>query len=131
MNSVEIGLQMDKGASRYGARDILAVPELTRDGSRVSLEFTIAFLTDDDGKVAGVAAVLRDVTERFEEVLALSASSCITARLPARTLIGNTGVTRRQRCPCPEGSWIDPGNLWGWLASNPRNAGRSAAGGRV
>lgn len=55
------------GRSRYGEGDLLAVPGVRKDGSRVSLEFTIVALTDGDGRIAGVAAVMRDVTARFEE----------------------------------------------------------------
>jgi PAS domain S-box-containing protein len=62
---------MKTGKSRYGGGDILAVPGLKKDGSRISLEFTLALLTDEDGRLAGLAAVLRDVTKRFEEVRAL------------------------------------------------------------
>jgi PAS domain S-box-containing protein len=47
------------------------VPGLRNGGSRVSLEFTIALLRDGHGQLAGLVAVLRDVTERFEEVRAL------------------------------------------------------------
>jgi len=74
---------MESGASRYGEGDILAVPGVRNDGSRISLEFTIALVRDEAGQLAGLAAVLRDVTERFEEVRALrrkladaSAGSC-------------------------------------------------------
>lgn len=59
------------GQSRYGAGDLLAVPGLTRDGRRISLEFTIVLLKDAGGAVTGMVAVLRDVTPRFEEVKAL------------------------------------------------------------
>jgi PAS domain S-box-containing protein len=59
------------GQSRYGAGDLLAVPGLTKDGRRISLEFTIVLLKDAAGAVTGMVAVLRDVTPRFEEVKAL------------------------------------------------------------
>ncbi|UOK73249.1 PAS domain S-box protein [Ancylobacter polymorphus] len=59
------------GQSRYGAGDMLAVPGLTSDGRRISLEFTIALIKDPAGKVTGMAAVLRDITPRFEEMKAL------------------------------------------------------------
>ncbi|PZQ80840.1 MAG: PAS sensor domain-containing protein [Ancylobacter novellus] len=59
------------GQSRYGAGDLLAVPGLTKDGKRISLEFTIVLLKDPAGTVTGMVAVLRDVTPRFEEVKAL------------------------------------------------------------
>jgi PAS domain S-box-containing protein len=54
---------MRTGKSRYG-RELLAVPALHKNGSRISLEFSVALIEDDTGAVAGVAAILRDVTER-------------------------------------------------------------------
>ena len=62
---------MDSGASRYGEGEVLAVPGVRRDGSRISLEFSIAFLRNADGSTAGLVAVLRDVTRRYEELRAL------------------------------------------------------------
>jgi len=62
---------MDTGASRYGDGEILAVPGLRMDGSRISLEFTVSFLRDEHGQLSGLVAVLRDATERFEELRAL------------------------------------------------------------
>lgn len=62
---------METGESRYGHGDILAVPGLRRDGSRISLEFTILPIPAEDGGIAGMVAILRDVTRRFEEIRAL------------------------------------------------------------
>ena len=62
---------MATGESRYGDGDLLAVPGLRKDGARVSLEFTIVPLRDEEGRMEGMAAVLRDVTRRFEELRAL------------------------------------------------------------
>src|SRR6266508_6387465 len=56
------------GTSRYGEGDLLAVPGLRKDGTRVSLEFTVALIRDAGGMMIGVAAILRDVTQRFEEM---------------------------------------------------------------
>ena len=56
------------GRSRYGAGDLLSVPGLHKDGHRISIEFTIAMMHDATGAVDGMAAVLRDVTRRFEEM---------------------------------------------------------------
>ena len=53
------------GASRYAA-DLLAVPGLRQDGARLSLEFTITLIKDDEGEVLGAAAILRDVTARWQ-----------------------------------------------------------------
>jgi PAS domain S-box-containing protein len=59
---------MAGGASRYGAGDLLAVPALRKDGGRISLEFTISPVRDADGRILGVASVMRDVTARFLEL---------------------------------------------------------------
>ena len=62
---------MKGGKSRYGEGDLLAVPALHKDGRQISVEFTILPLHDDRGAMLGIAAFLRDVTARFEEVRAL------------------------------------------------------------
>jgi PAS domain S-box-containing protein len=55
------------GRSRYGKGDLLAVPGVRKDGTRLSLEFTIVPLNDRGGGIIGVVALMRDVTARFEE----------------------------------------------------------------
>jgi PAS domain S-box-containing protein len=62
---------MRTGSTRYGAGEILAVPALRKDGRRISMEFTILPFRDNDGRIIGIAAMLRDVTARFEEMRAL------------------------------------------------------------
>ena len=62
---------MEGGESRYGHGDILAVPGIRKDGAAISVEFTIVPLTNEAGRLNGVAAIMRDVTKRFEEVRAL------------------------------------------------------------
>ena len=62
---------MQTGQSRYGDGDILAVPGVRKDGTRISLEFTIVPLRDGSGGLTGMGAVLRDVTTRFHELQAL------------------------------------------------------------
>ena len=62
---------MRTGESRYQAGALLAVPAVRKDGSRISIEFTIVPFQDDAGRMVGIAAVMRDVTERFEEMKAL------------------------------------------------------------
>ena len=59
---------MATGQSRYGEADVLAVPALRKDGSTVSVEFTIVPLRDQAGGLIALAALLRDVTKRFEEM---------------------------------------------------------------
>lgn len=59
---------MKTGRSRYGEGDVLAVPAIRKDGSQVSIEFTVALLHDEAGHLLGIVAILRDVTARFEEL---------------------------------------------------------------
>jgi PAS domain S-box-containing protein len=59
------------GKTRYGAGDLLAVPALRKDGARISIEFTILPFFDRAGRILGIAAILRDVSKRFEELKAL------------------------------------------------------------
>jgi PAS domain S-box-containing protein len=56
---------MATGVTSYGER-LLAVPAMRRDGQRISIEFSIALLKDERGEVAGAAAVVRDVTARWQ-----------------------------------------------------------------
>jgi hypothetical protein len=62
---------MAGAASRYGEGEILAVPALRKDGTRISIEFTILPVRDAADAVLGIAAFLRDVTRRFEELRGL------------------------------------------------------------
>jgi PAS domain S-box-containing protein len=57
---------MASGVTKYG-RDALAVPALKKDGSRVSIEFNIVLLRAPNGDLAGAAALVQDVTARFQK----------------------------------------------------------------
>ena len=59
---------MASGETRYGAGDLLAVPAVAKGGRQISVEFTIILLQDSERRVSGMAAILRDVTPRFEEL---------------------------------------------------------------
>jgi PAS domain S-box-containing protein len=59
------------GQTRYGDGQILAVPAIRKDGTRLSVEFTIVPFTDGEGRMTGIAAIMRDTTARFEELRAL------------------------------------------------------------
>ena len=61
---------MGTGVSRY-MQELLAVPALRKDGARISIEFSIVILKSDDGKIVGSAALIRDVTARWEREKAL------------------------------------------------------------
>ena len=57
---------METGVTRYG-KELLAVPALRKDGTRISLEFSIVLVRDDAGSPQGVAAIMRDVTARRQQ----------------------------------------------------------------
>jgi PAS domain S-box-containing protein len=59
---------METGTSRYGHGDLLSVPGLTKDGRRISVEFTIVLLQTEQREVTGIVAIMRDVTKRFAEL---------------------------------------------------------------
>jgi PAS domain S-box-containing protein len=61
---------MATGETAYAGR-MLAVPAVRADGTRISVEFTVALLPGDGGGVRWIGAILRDVTERWEEERAL------------------------------------------------------------
>jgi PAS domain S-box-containing protein len=61
---------MQTGVTKYG-REMLAVPALTKDGRRISIEFNIALLKDEGGRVLGAAATIIDVSARWESDKAL------------------------------------------------------------
>ncbi|MBD8905282.1 PAS domain-containing protein [Methylorubrum zatmanii] len=61
---------MRTGETRYGTT-LLKVPALHKDGRSLSIAFTVALLHDAEGAVTGIAAVIRDETERFQEERAL------------------------------------------------------------
>ena len=57
---------MDTGITRYGT-SLLKVPALHQSGSMLSIAFTVGMLFDENQKVNGIVAVIRDETERFAE----------------------------------------------------------------
>ena len=61
---------METGTTRYGA-SLLKVPALDKDGSTLSIAFTVGMLFDDQHQANGVVAVIRDETERFAQERAL------------------------------------------------------------
>ena len=62
---------MRTGRTRYGAGDLLSVPALRKDGTRLSVEFSILPFRDGGGTITAMGAIMRDVTKRFEELKAL------------------------------------------------------------
>src|SRR6266566_7908735 len=50
---------METGTTKYG-KSVLAVPALTKDGRRISVEFNVALLKAADGQILGAAASIQD-----------------------------------------------------------------------
>jgi len=61
---------MRTGETKYGTT-LLRVPATHRDGSSLSIAFSVAMLHGPDGAPSAVAAVIRDETSRFNEDRAL------------------------------------------------------------
>ena len=57
---------MASGITKYG-RDALAVPATNKDGSRISIEFNIVLLRAPTGELLGAAAMVQDVTARWQQ----------------------------------------------------------------
>ncbi|RPJ08951.1 MAG: PAS domain S-box protein [Deltaproteobacteria bacterium] len=55
---------MQAGVTRY-EKDLLSTPALRKDGTSISIEFSMAMLRDGAGEMVGTAAIVRDVTERW------------------------------------------------------------------
>jgi PAS domain S-box-containing protein len=62
---------METGVTRYATK-LLAAPALCKDVRRISTEFSMTLLRDAEG-IAAAAAVIRDVSERFQKEKALRA----------------------------------------------------------
>ena len=63
-------MSMETGTTRYGT-SLLKVPAKHKDGRTLSIAFTVGMLFDEKHQANGVAAVIRDETERFAEERAL------------------------------------------------------------
>jgi len=57
---------MASGVTKYG-REPLAVPAMKKDGSRISIEFNIILLRAPTGELLGAAAMIQDVTARWQQ----------------------------------------------------------------
>lgn len=65
---------MSTGESRHSADEILAVPALNKQGKTLSIQFTVAPVAGQDGALTGIVALIRDVTETFNELKRLRAT---------------------------------------------------------
>ncbi|ANI99879.1 histidine kinase [Polynucleobacter wuianus] len=61
---------METGTTQYGT-SLLKVPAKHKDGSMLSIAFTVGMLFDQNHKANGVVAIIRDETSRFAEERAL------------------------------------------------------------
>jgi PAS domain S-box-containing protein len=61
---------MQTGHTRYGT-EVLRVPAVHKDGSTLSIAFTVALLYAPDTQSRVIAAVIRDETNRWKEERAL------------------------------------------------------------
>ena len=57
---------MKTGKTRYG-KELLKVPALRKDGSTISVEFTLLLVRNRRNEIIGTAAIIRDVTKRWEQ----------------------------------------------------------------
>jgi PAS domain S-box-containing protein len=57
---------MATGVTKYG-REMLAVPAMRKDGARISVEFSIVLLRGPSGEMLGAAAIMQDVTARWQQ----------------------------------------------------------------
>ena len=57
---------MASGQSRYGS-ELLRVPAVHRSGASLSIAFTVALVKTAEGRVEGIAAIVRDETARWNE----------------------------------------------------------------
>jgi PAS domain S-box-containing protein len=63
---------MATGESTYANR-LLSTPALHKDGQRISVEFSVVMVHAPDGTIAGIGAIMRDVSERRGKEQALLA----------------------------------------------------------
>jgi len=84
---------MRTGITKYG-KDVLAVPALKKDGSRISVEFYIALVRSPAGDIIGASALVMDVSKRWQEQKQLRAR---LAELEAQ----NASATPAGKSGCP------------------------------
>ena len=83
---------MRTGKSQYEEGHLLSVPAMRKDGTRLSVEFTIVPFKDESGGMIGIASLMRDATARFEEMRALRKE--LAARPPQPPVAGAEGSAK-------------------------------------
>ncbi len=61
---------MASGVTKYGT-ELLAAPGIKKDGTRLSLEFSMVIVRGEDGSVLGTGAIIRDITARWQKEKAM------------------------------------------------------------
>jgi PAS domain S-box-containing protein len=74
---------MTTGVTKYGS-DPLAVPATKKDGSRISIEFNIVLLRAPTGELLGAAAMIQDVTARWQQQKEMRARLAALEEAPRR-----------------------------------------------
>ena len=79
---------MATGVTKYG-HDVLAVPALKKDGSRISIEFNIVLLRAPTGELLGAAAMIQDVSVRWQKQKEMNARiATLEARVAETVKVG-------------------------------------------
>lgn len=65
---------MATGRMSHGPDELLSVPALSKSGTPLSIQFTVACVRAPDGTVAGIVALMRDTTATFQELKRLRAA---------------------------------------------------------
>jgi PAS domain S-box-containing protein len=75
---------MQTGKSHYGEDEMMRVPAIKSDGTRLSVEFSVVMLKDAELQLSGVAAILRDVSEQWsrEKKLKSQLETCLKGNIP-------------------------------------------------
>jgi PAS domain S-box-containing protein len=73
---------MATGVTKYG-REPLAVPAIRKDGTRISIEFHIVLVRSASGELEGAAAMVQDVTARWQREKELRARLAALEAKPA------------------------------------------------
>lgn len=64
---------MRTGFTHFSEGQLLAVPAITKDGRRISIEFSIQLVKGADNRIEWVVAIIRDVTDRYGREKAMRA----------------------------------------------------------
>ena len=72
---------MATGVTKYGL-EALAVPAMRKDGTRISIEFNVFLVRSSAGELVGVAAMIQDVTVRWQQQKELRARLAALEKAP-------------------------------------------------